>query len=54
VTAQACDAEKVEKVEYFPKPGVFLRFFLVKLKKNGKSTPYIGYLMEGNYYATKP
>jgi hypothetical protein len=26
VTAQARDAEKVKKVEYFPKPGVFLRF----------------------------
>jgi hypothetical protein len=27
VTAKAHEAEKVKKVERFPKPGVFLRFF---------------------------
>jgi hypothetical protein len=44
VTAKARDAEKVKKVKYLPKPGVFLRFFPAQLKQNGKSTPYIGYL----------
>jgi hypothetical protein len=44
---------KVKKVENFPKPGVFLRFFPSKLKQNGKSTPYIVYRKEDNYYATK-
>jgi hypothetical protein len=43
VTAKARDAEKVKKVEYFPKLGVFLRFFPAQLKQIGKSTPYIGY-----------
>jgi hypothetical protein len=27
VTAQVREAENVKKVEYFPKPGGFLRFF---------------------------
>jgi hypothetical protein len=27
VTAKAHDAEKVKKVEHFPKPDIFLRFF---------------------------
>jgi hypothetical protein len=56
VTAKVCEAEKVKKVEHFPKPGVFLRFFppiLSKLKQIGKPTPYIGYLKEDNYYVTK-
>jgi hypothetical protein len=26
-SAKAHEAEKVKKIEYFPKPGVFLRFF---------------------------
>jgi hypothetical protein len=49
---------KVKKIEYFPKPGVFSRFFPPipsKLKQNGKSTPYIGYqnITEDNYYETQ-
>jgi hypothetical protein len=47
LTTKASEAEKVKKVEHFPKPGVFSRFFPPipsKLKQNGKSTPYIGYV----------
>jgi hypothetical protein len=35
-----------------PHSFAFFPFFSAKLKQNGKA-PYIGYLKEGNYYATK-